>query len=105
MENWSVGVMGRTEIERVELLRQGNILPITPPLQYSKLIRIFFTLLVPSTIASLSCVEFATAKRHTIAYQTPTLGSNVPIIVATELGFFAAENLHVKTVFIPGGPK
>jgi ABC-type nitrate/sulfonate/bicarbonate transport system substrate-binding protein len=96
--------MGRTEIQRVELLRHWNILPITPPLQYSKLIRIFFTLLVASTIACLSCVEFATAKPITLAYQTPTLGSNLPIFVAMEFGLFAAENLEAKTVFIQGGP-
>jgi ABC-type nitrate/sulfonate/bicarbonate transport system substrate-binding protein len=96
--------MGRTEIERVELLRHGNILPITPPFQYSKLIRMFITLLVASTIASLSCVEFATAKPITLAYQTPTLGSNLPIFVAMEFRLFAAENLEAKTVFIQGGP-
>jgi NitT/TauT family transport system substrate-binding protein len=48
--------------------------------------------------------EFAAAKPITLAYQTPTLGSNLPIFVATELGLFAAENLEVKTVFIQGGP-
>src|SRR5215813_10050461 len=46
----------------------------------------------------------ALAKPVTLAYQTPTLGSNLPIFVATELGLFAAENLEVKTVFIQGGP-
>ncbi len=46
----------------------------------------------------------ALAKPVTLAYQTPTLGSNLPIFVATELGLFAAENLDVKTVFIQGGP-
>ena len=46
----------------------------------------------------------ALAKTITLAYQTPTLGSNLPIFVATELGLFAAENLDVKTVFIQGGP-
>jgi NitT/TauT family transport system substrate-binding protein len=48
--------------------------------------------------------KFAAAKPITLAYQTPTLGSNLPIFVATELGLFAAENLEVKTVFIQGGP-
>src|SRR5262245_58808026 len=46
----------------------------------------------------------ALAKPVILAYQTPTLGSNLPIFVATELGLFAAENLDVKTVFIQGGP-
>jgi ABC-type nitrate/sulfonate/bicarbonate transport system substrate-binding protein len=44
------------------------------------------------------------AKPITLAYQTPTLSSNLPIFVAMDLGFFAAENLEVKTVFIQGGP-
>jgi NitT/TauT family transport system substrate-binding protein len=44
------------------------------------------------------------AKPITLAYQTPTLSSNLPIFVAMNLGFFAAENLEVKTVFIQGGP-
>jgi NitT/TauT family transport system substrate-binding protein len=46
----------------------------------------------------------AAAKPITLAYQTPTLGSNLPIFVATEFGLFASENLDVKTVFIQGGP-
>src|SRR5439155_1246904 len=75
-----------------------------PLLHYSNLKRIFFTLFVASTLASLSCVQVATAKPITLAYRTPTLGSNLPIFVATELGLFAAENLEVKTVFIQGGP-
>jgi len=46
----------------------------------------------------------AVAKPITLAYQTPTLGSNLPIFVAAELGLFAADNLELKTVFIQGGP-
>ena len=46
----------------------------------------------------------AVAKPITLAYQTPTLGSNLPIFAAAELGLFAADNLEVKTVFIQGGP-
>ena len=66
--------------------------------------RILPTLLVAWIIGSLSCVEIVAAKPITLAYQTPTLGSNLPIFVALELGLFAAENLEVKTVFIQGGP-
>jgi ABC-type nitrate/sulfonate/bicarbonate transport system substrate-binding protein len=73
-------------------------------LRRSNLDRIIFTLLLVWTISSSSCVEVAAAKPITLAYQTPTLGSNLPIFVATELGLFAAENLEVKTVFIQGGP-
>ena len=61
---------------------------------------LFFALLVTCS-ASTRAVA---AKPITLAYQTPTLGSNLPIFVATELGLFAAENLEVKTVFIQGGP-
>jgi ABC-type nitrate/sulfonate/bicarbonate transport system substrate-binding protein len=46
----------------------------------------------------------ALAKPVTLAYQTPTLSSNLPIFAAVELGIFASENLDVKTVFIQGGP-
>ncbi len=40
----------------------------------------------------------------TFAYQTPTLNSTLPLIVGVDFGFFAAEGLEVKTVFIRGGP-
>jgi hypothetical protein len=46
----------------------------------------------------------ALAKPVTLAYQTPTLSSNLPIFAAVELGIFASENLDVKTVFHPGWP-
>jgi NitT/TauT family transport system substrate-binding protein len=55
-------------------------------------------------ISCLSSLDTAAAKPITLAYQTPTLGSNLPIFVATEFGLFAAQNLDVKTVFIQGGP-
>ena len=44
------------------------------------------------------------AKPVTFAYQTPTLNSTLPLIVGVDFGFFAAEGLEVKTVFIRGGP-
>ena len=66
--------------------------------------RILSTLLGAAwLIGSPSCVDVVAAKPITLAYQTPTLGSNLPIFVAMELGLFAAENLEVKTVFIQGG--
>jgi NitT/TauT family transport system substrate-binding protein len=61
-------------------------------------------LLLALLTACAGIPEVAGAKPITLAYQTPTLGSNLPIFVATELGLFAAENLEVKTVFIQGGP-
>ena len=38
------------------------------------------------------------------AANTPTLSGTLPLVVAQEFGFFAAEGLEVKTVFISGGP-
>ena len=46
----------------------------------------------------------AEAKSVTFAYNTPTLSGTLPIVVAQDFGFFAAEGLEVKTVFIRGGP-
>ena len=46
----------------------------------------------------------ASAKPVTFAYNTPTLSGTLPIVVAQDFGFFAAEGLEVKTVFIRGGP-
>ncbi len=48
--------------------------------------------------------EALEAKSITFAYQTPTLTSTLPLIVGMDLGFFAAEGLEVKPVFITGGP-
>jgi NitT/TauT family transport system substrate-binding protein len=44
------------------------------------------------------------AKTVNFAYNTPTLSGTLPIVVAQDFGFFAAEALEVKTVFIRGGP-
>jgi len=96
--------MGRTKIQRIGLLRHWNVLPITPPLHDSKPKLIFLALFLAWLIGSQTCVKIVGAKPITLAYQTPTLGSNLPIFVAMELGLFAAENLDAKTVFIQGGP-
>ena len=68
------------------------------------MIRIIATLLVAFFTGTVSGVQIAAAKSITLAYQTPTLSSNLPIFAAVEFGLFAAENLDVKTVFIQGGP-
>ncbi len=60
--------------------------------------------LICAVIVCATSARAVVAKPITLAYQTPTLGSNLPIFVAVELGLFAAENLEVKTVFIQGGP-
>lgn len=54
-----------------------------------------------STAANLKLLH---AKPVTFAYQTPTLNSTLPLIVGVDFGFFAAEGLELKTVFIRGGP-
>ncbi|HEU4344123.1 MAG TPA: ABC transporter substrate-binding protein [Candidatus Binatia bacterium] len=65
--------------------------------------RIATTLLVliAVTVGSTAIVQ---AKAVTFAYNTPTLSGTLPIVVAQDFGFFAAEGLEVKTVFIRGGP-
>jgi NitT/TauT family transport system substrate-binding protein len=64
-----------------------------------------YTVLLALLIQSLGLNQSAAAgKPVTFAYQTPTLNSVLPLIIGTEFGFFAAEGLDVKTVFIRGGP-
>lgn len=46
----------------------------------------------------------AGAKTVNFASNTPTLSGTLPLVVAQEFGFFAAEGLDVKTVLITGGP-
>jgi NitT/TauT family transport system substrate-binding protein len=52
----------------------------------------------------LSAIGPIEAKPVTFAYQTPTLSSTLPILIGMEFGFFSAEGLEVKPVFIIGGP-
>src|SRR5438445_6403224 len=65
---------------------------------------IILTLLLAWVIGFVSFVPIAAAKPVTFAYQTPTLNSTLPLIVGVDFGFFSAEGLEVKTVFIRGGP-
>ncbi len=62
---------------------------------------IFLIVLGMVTLTWQSTLE---AKPVTFAYQTPTLNSTLPLIVGVDFGFFAAEGLEVKTIFIRGGP-
>jgi NitT/TauT family transport system substrate-binding protein len=62
------------------------------------------TLALACLIGSLFLVQTAAAKSVTFAYNTPTLSGTLPIVVAQDFGFFAAEGLEVKTVLIRGGP-
>ena len=83
-------------------MENRRVAPITPTLHYSKLILSAWLLI--AAFFSLAGVLFAAAKTVTFAYNTPTLSGTLPIVVAQEFGFFAAEGLEVKTVFIRGGP-
>ena len=57
-----------------------------------------------ATLVGFAGVRLGMAKSVTFAYNTPTLSGTLPIVVAQDFGFFAAEDLEVKTVFIRGGP-
>ena len=46
----------------------------------------------------------AALKSVNFAANTPTLNGTLPLMVAQEFGFFAAEGLDVKTILISGGP-
>jgi ABC-type nitrate/sulfonate/bicarbonate transport system substrate-binding protein len=61
-------------------------------------------LLLYLTVTGLFCSSQLSARPVTFAYQTPTLNGVLPLIVGQDFGFFAAEGLEVKTVFIRGGP-
>src|SRR5512132_4320606 len=65
-----------------------------------KFVLLVFTLLI--TFGSRA--EAASAKSVNFASNTPTLSGTLPLVVAQEFGFFAAEGLEVKTVLIRGGP-
>jgi NitT/TauT family transport system substrate-binding protein len=61
-------------------------------------------LVIASIFTCLGLIATGHAKPITFAYQTPTLSSTLPLVIGMELGFFAAEGLEVKPVFIIGGP-
>jgi NitT/TauT family transport system substrate-binding protein len=53
---------------------------------------------------SVTTEAHAANKLVNFASNTPTLSGTLPLIVAKEFGFFAAEGLEVRTVLIRGGP-
>jgi ABC-type nitrate/sulfonate/bicarbonate transport system substrate-binding protein len=62
-------------------------------------------LILASIMSAWACwAQVIEAKPVTFAYNTPTLSGTLPIVVGQDFGFFAAEGLEVKTVFIRGGP-
>ena len=68
---------------------------------YSKMKFAFFIL---ASFFGTAPVSFGAAKIVNFASNTPTLSGTLPLIVAQEFGFFAAEGLEVRTVLIRGGP-
>jgi ABC-type nitrate/sulfonate/bicarbonate transport system substrate-binding protein len=57
-------------------------------------------ILLSFTVLGIIGSSQVAAKPVTFAYQTPTLNGVLPLIVGQDFGFFAAEGLEVKTVFI-----
>ena len=51
-----------------------------------------------------AAVHAASLKTVNFASNTPTLSGTLPLVVAQDFGFFAAEGLDVRTVLITGGP-
>ncbi len=61
-------------------------------------------LIAVAMLAFASANHAASLKSVNFASNTPTLSGTLPLVVAQEFGFFAAEGLDVKTVLIRGGP-
>ena len=70
---------------------------LRPPLKFA-------LLFVSVLITYVSGAALAAAKSVNFASNTPTLSGTLPLVVAHDFGFFAAEGLEVKTVLIRGGP-
>ena len=65
--------------------------------------RIAFLIIVALHVL-IGAADAASLKSVNFASNTPTLSGTLPLVVAQEFGFFAAEGLDVKTVLIRGGP-
>jgi len=66
--------------------------------------KIFNLLVGCAFFAWAGTLNAASAKSVNFASNTPTLSGTLPLVVAQDFGFFAAEALEVKTVLIRGGP-
>ena len=75
-----------------------------PSIRIAALIKSTVKLLLYLTTIGIFWSSQVSAKPVTFAYQTPTLNGVLPLIVGQDFGFFAADGLDVKTVFIRGGP-
>jgi len=61
-------------------------------------------ILLGSLLLAFAASHNAAAKTVNFASNTPTLSGTLPLVVAQDFGFFAAEGLDVKVVLIRGGP-
>jgi NitT/TauT family transport system substrate-binding protein len=82
----------------------GTLISISPRQEGRRYATALTFLLIALLIALSGRAAFPAAKNVNFASNTPTLSGTLPLIVAQEFGFFAAEGLDVKTVFIRGGP-
>ena len=87
-----------------KVVESWSITPVASLLHYSDVKQKLVALLLISTIVSFCGTAFAAAKTVNFASNTPTLSGTLPLVVAQDFGFFAAEGLEVKTVLIRGGP-
>ena len=62
------------------------------------------SLIIVALHVLIGAADAASLKSLNFASNTPTLSGTLPLVVAQEFGFFAAEGLDVKTVLIRGGP-
>jgi NitT/TauT family transport system substrate-binding protein len=63
-----------------------------------------FVLLFVLSLLQFGAEALPATKSVNFASNTPTLSGTLPLVVAQDFGFFAAEGLDVKTVLIRGGP-
>ena len=68
------------------------------------MIRFFPLLLAAAAFTVVGRAQPLGAKTINFASNTPTLSGTLPLVVAQDFGFFAAEGLEVKVVLIRGGP-
>jgi NitT/TauT family transport system substrate-binding protein len=57
------------------------------------------------TLVLLLAFNAGAAERMSTAYQSLSIGSSTPIWVAKEAGFFEAQGLDVKIIFVEGSPR
>jgi len=66
--------------------------------------KIWLFLIIAALHVGIASGHAAALKVVNFAANTPTLNGTLPLMVAQDFGFFAAEGLDVKTILISGGP-